>query len=776
MCGLPDNEYKNISRVQFILFIFKWPQEISDHTMTIIAQILVSLLFALKAASCPDYCACTNSGKTVHCDNSKWTYLPRDLNSNTVEQVTIAPANNIRYLSKEDFLRLPLLENISIENNKIISLNSEVFKGSGLVLRNISLPNNFIKHVSETAFKSLLSLEILDLRNNRITEIREETFADMILLTELRLCGNKLTHLSPKIFEKNSELRVLTLKENSLTTFDFVPGSLMNLVELGLVKNKLTHPPAIIQTLTSLKKLYICGNGFGNFPEDFFENLNLKEFASCCNRLTEVPVITSMSALQKIWLPQNQFESVSIFEQAGNYFPELTFLKLEECGIKSFVSDYFLEELRLNGNVLESVEIQNVEKLFLNDNLIEMMDTIKNVTELSLASNKISTIPSLDDSLKLLRLNGNNFSGNLINDIVPQTSGLEKLFITDNEITNCDGLSSVFSRLSELALCGNPLEKVPKGIPTRLKKYYCNKCNITTLNNNELPGSLEELNVGYNQIRTIHNENFKELTELKNLVLRNNEVSILEHDTFSSQFELEEINLSHNKISMIDNTFENHENLKIFNLIDNSLTVVPFVHLERVTFYGICFNSISAIPHLYFENATSLEKLMLQATGISTLTTEQIPEKVAKNLKRLKIDDNNINHLPIDLFRNLKNLVRLEIDGNYLENSFLSDTSSTFLEKLQDLDLSNSNQNRLELRDIEWTLPSIRKLKFSKNPIVCGCGLQENLIWPETIEFIGFEDVTCESERFLGRELMDLEEFDFGYCRGKSTGCLTEYI
>ena len=258
------------------------------------------------------------------------------------------------------------------------------------------------------------------------------------------------------------------------------------------------------------------------------------------------------------------------------------------------------------------------------------------------------------------------------------------------------------------------------------------------------------------------------LQNLDEIVLRNNEISILEYDTFSKQQKLEDIDLSHNKISMIDDTFVEHENIKKFNLIDNSLTVVPKMNLDQVTFYGICFNSISAIPHLYFENATSLTHLMLQATGISTLTTEQIPRRSLKNLKRLKIDDNNINHLPADLFRHLQSLERLEIDGNNLTHNFLTDISVSYLSGLQDLDLSNSNQKKLELKDIEWTLPSIRKLKFSGNPIQCGCGLQENLNWPETVEFSEFENVVCQNERFLGRQLIDLEEFDFGYCRGKT--------
>lgn len=47
---------------------------------------------------CPKFCQCSLDNKVVTCSHEKWIYLPRDLNSNSVEKLEIAAYNNIRYL------------------------------------------------------------------------------------------------------------------------------------------------------------------------------------------------------------------------------------------------------------------------------------------------------------------------------------------------------------------------------------------------------------------------------------------------------------------------------------------------------------------------------------------------------------------------------------------------------------------------------------------------------------------------------------------------------
>ena len=51
--------------------------------------ILIFLVLPLLTDStvCPEFCHCSEQGTIVHCDNPSWIYLPRDLNSNVVENL-----------------------------------------------------------------------------------------------------------------------------------------------------------------------------------------------------------------------------------------------------------------------------------------------------------------------------------------------------------------------------------------------------------------------------------------------------------------------------------------------------------------------------------------------------------------------------------------------------------------------------------------------------------------------------------------------------------------
>jgi len=126
-------------------------------------------------------------------------------------------------------------------------------------------------------------------------------------------------------------------------------------------------------------------------------------------------------------------------------------------------------------------------------------------------------------------------------------------------------------------------------------------------------------------------------------------------------------------------------------------------------------------------------------------------------------------------------LETLILNGNTNFNDgieILRDVSVQRLFKLREINLQNCNQKRLETKSLEWVLPSIRKIEFSGNPIVCDCGKDEQgvLDLPSSrsgsrsfpVSIPDRQNLTCSNDRFKNKKVSSLENFDFGYCQGKT--------
>lgn len=148
--------------------------------------------------------------------------------------------NPIRKQSLHDFSQIRKIENLNIENVKII--NSELFfKLHNLKKLRISSQANFSELVSKLKGLQELRVHIYDDR------IREDFFAKLTTLTKLNfleVTGTKLTTLHPRAFNGFARNRDLKIRLTQTNVYDLPPGIFYALkyiprLSIDLSKNKL---------------------------------------------------------------------------------------------------------------------------------------------------------------------------------------------------------------------------------------------------------------------------------------------------------------------------------------------------------------------------------------------------------------------------------------------------------------------------------------------------------------------------------------------------------
>ena len=133
----------------------------------------------------------------------------------------------------------------------------------------------------------LTNLTVLNLSENQLTSLPPE-IVQLTNLTELILYGNQLTSLPPKIVQLTN-LTGLYLFDNQLTSLPPEIVQLTNLTVLNLSDNELTSlPPEIVQ-LTNLTELDLSENQLTSLPPEIVQLTNLTKLDLSGNQLTSPP-------------------------------------------------------------------------------------------------------------------------------------------------------------------------------------------------------------------------------------------------------------------------------------------------------------------------------------------------------------------------------------------------------------------------------------------------------------------------------------------------------
>lgn len=197
---------------------------------------------------------------------------------------------------------------------------------------------------------------------------------------------------------------------------------------------------------------------------------------------------------------------------------------------------------------------------------------------LDLSSNNLSQIPSgLPRNIVLLHLEKNAIKV-IDRDVLTQIKNLEYLLLHNNKL-KARGIHPLafqgLKKLHTVHLYNNMLERIPSGLPRRVKTLMILHNQISEINRNDFATTyfLEELNLSYNKLTSpqIHREAFRKLRQLKSLdlsgnnlhtvpfgfpknlqvlKLKENEISIIPKGTLSGMTKLRELYLSNNKLKV----------------------------------------------------------------------------------------------------------------------------------------------------------------------------------------------------------------------------------
>lgn len=175
---------------------------------------------------------------------------------------------------------------------------------------------------------------------------------------------------------------------------------------------------------------------------------------------------------------------------------------------------------------------------------------------------------------------------------------------------------------------------------------------------------ISEVDLTYNNIKTITPSNFKTFYNFKKLSLSHNHITLenLEPDSFKRFTGLRELYLDFNNISAIPQLpYLSH--LRRLVLDGNKINNLPpncFKKLRRLKYLRLSNNNIHTIDYNAFRGLENkLDKLFLHGNELKL-----VPSRAIKRLKKLSfldISKNKITHLEDDTFRDMFSLKNIKI-------------------------------------------------------------------------------------------------------------------
>ena len=261
----------------------------------------------------------------------------------------------------------------------------------------------------------------------KIIEAREQQLKQLDLSSHFLLnYGDKLTKIPTEVLNL-SQLEVLNLRRNELTTVSKYIGKLSNLTQLDLSFNELKRFPEYITKLSNLTQLDLRGNELTKVPESIGKLSNLTQLDLSYNQLITVPEsIENITNLTRLDLSLNQL--ITVPESIGN--------------ITNLI------RLDVRSNQLTTVP--------------ESLTKLTNLRALILRSNQLTTVP--ESLTKLTNLTQLDLSRNQLK-IVPESltklTNLTQLDLSSNQLTTVPESLTKLTNLTKLDLSGNPLKTPP---------------------------------------------------------------------------------------------------------------------------------------------------------------------------------------------------------------------------------------------------------------------------------------------------------------------------
>uniref|UniRef100_A0A8D8TZJ6 Protein toll n=1 Tax=Cacopsylla melanoneura TaxID=428564 RepID=A0A8D8TZJ6_9HEMI len=301
----------------------------------------------------------------------------------------------------------------------------------------------------------------------------------------------------------------------------------------------------------------------------------------------------------------------------------------------------------------------------------------------------LRNLPHLEE---LVLCKNSNLTGLHI-DLFQETPNLKSLFLRENAITELyPGLFQQLTKLEVLDLGGNNITHLDSGVFRNLQSLRILNIDNNALVNltralfNGIP-HLESLDISSNRIITFPPGLFTDLWELRTFQANKNIFKTFPSDLFSNMQHLEVVKIIYHKYTLM------------------ALPSQLFANLLELTNVTLRESNIRSVPADLFRNSSNIQ--MISFTGHKRITS--LPRNLFKDCKdivKLELNDNMLDELPDELFAPLRNLYEL----NLSKNNFHSLKKVLFekMTKLTRLDLSFNSLKHIET----FTLNALSQLNY----------------------------------------------------------------
>ncbi|KAF5275593.1 hypothetical protein FQA39_LY06705 [Lamprigera yunnana] len=572
-----------------------------------------------------------------------------------------------------EFVRGPIDELI-LENNQLLSLPGKTF--ATLKIMRLMLRYNGLERVSTGWLSGLEStlMELFIVEPN-LRSLPEDSLQRLNALEAVTIQSNLMKRL-PR-FIKLPQLRYLQIESPSL-------------LELS------RH----FQSLPMLEKLHIIGSPRltrleSGFLQDL-PNLNLLNVSFCGISWIHPRAFTHLPSLTEVWLIGNKISDAAIIGRSIKDLLALEILHLDYNNIDKL-------------NEAAFVDLPSLRKLYISNNKISELNHG--------AFHRVPKLQTLD------------LNRNLVRRVHPESflqhsgSGLEELWLIQNDISHISELSSLLDalpRLIFLELSYNNLEMIPfgalRGHPT-LERLHLDYNKIHTIDQEAFMAmpALRELRLKNNSLSNILEGPFWNLPGLKGLDLSENYFKRLEPSLLANLPSLRKIDLSYNKLMVIDSaSFLGNPSLEHVNASFNHLSSihpVTFRHLLGLFELDVSNNRlmefVPGLPH-------GLEYLHLQSNHINNLPLEPSPDLNLPALKMLDLSSNNIGRIRPGTLHYMHQLKKLYTGRNLLEE--IEDGSFDGLSRLEILDLHDNKISNIHANALKHA-SELREMDLSENQL-----------------------------------------------------------
>ena len=215
--------------------------------------------------------------------------------------------------------------------------------------------------------------------------------------------------------------------------------------------------------------------------------------------------------------------------------------------------------------------------------------------------------------------------------------------------------------IERINLGGNGVTKLPENLFANNKK-------------------LKTVNLSSNNLGNIPEGLFANNSELESVEFSQSWLSTLPANIFANNKKLKTVSLSNNKIvSLPNDLFKNNTGLTFLSVTDNELTKLPdsVANLTSLTQLYAANNKLTSLPE-NGVNFTKLNTLALNNNHISSLSND-LWKTLAKNKATVRLVNNQISNIPLELIKANGSLHILDIANNNLPATLPYNDSDTKL-------------------------------------------------------------------------------------------------